>query len=249
MRTVRVLVALLAVAAGVFLGAPPALAGNWVVTVLDPVPDRFESGRAYTIGFWALQHGSHPYEGTFESIGLEIVDANGNPLRFGATPLPEPAHYAAAVLVPRAGTWTVYGMHAPFQNYKIGTLTVPGGLAVLPVPQPMAVDNASQWGEIRPPTVPVDPNRGPFDDGQVIVAQPQAQRSTAAPAPASTSDSPAPTVLAILAATALLLGLVVAYRRRPTPGEVAAPPEPHRLDLTVQTPEPDDDPVAAGTSR
>jgi hypothetical protein len=233
MRTLRAVVALAAVLAGVLVGAPPAFAGNWVVTVLDPVPDRFEAGHAYTIGFWALQHGSHPFEGTFESIGLKFVDEKGSsPLTFSATALPEPAHYATTILVATAGTWTVYGIHSPFQDYKIGTLTVPGSLNVLPVPQPMALDK-DFWGEIRPPTVPVDPNRGPFDDGTVTVVGPQAQPAASESAqarPASGDGRPATIVLAILAATALLLGLILANRRRRTP---AAAPVADHLDVRV----------------
>jgi hypothetical protein len=239
MRTLRAAVALLVVVMGVLVGAPPAFAGNWVVTVLDPVPERFEAGHAYTIGFWALQHGSHPFEGTFESIGLKIIDADGNPLMYSATALPEPAHFATTVLVPRSGTWTVYGMHSPFQDYKIGTLTVPGGLSVLPIPQPMPLDK-DPWGEIRPPTVPIDPDRGPFDDGRTTIVGPQAQPTTGAPAaeaaqsrPASGSGRSAPTVLAILAATALLLGLILANRRRRAP---ATAPVADRLDMHVGEP-------------
>jgi len=231
MRILRVALALLVVAAGVLVGAPPAFAGNWVVTVLDPVPDRFEPGSAYTIGFWALQHGSHPYSGTFETIGLRLLDATGAPLVFAATALPEAAHYATTVRVPTAGTWTVYGMHSPFQDYKIGTLSVPGGLSILPVPQPMQIDEAEQpWGDIRPPTVAVDPNRGPFDDGTTFVVEPQAQPTSAAKEPASNDGRTASTVLAILAATALLLGLFVVHRRRRTPVRTTAP---DRLDMRV----------------
>jgi MYXO-CTERM domain-containing protein len=249
MRVLRLAVALLVVAVGVLMGAPPAFAGNWVVTILDPVPDRFEAERGYTIGFWALQHGSHPYEGTFESIGLMLIDNTGSPLTFPATALPEPAHYATAVRVPTPGTWTVYGMHKPFQDYKIGTLTVPGGLTVLPIPEPARIDPAAQpWGEIRPPTVAVDPNRGPFDDGTVTVVAPQAQPpATAAAKPASGDGSTAATVLAILAATALLLGLVFAHRRRRTPSPQAAPAAPDRLDMRVDeafdSAEPESEPV------
>ena len=234
MRILRVALALLVVAAGVLIGAPPAFAGNWVVTVLDPVPDRFEPGRAYTIGFWALQHGSHPYSGTFETIGLRLLDEKGTPLVFNATALPEAAHYATAVRVPTAGTWTVYGMHSPFQDYKIGTLTVPGGLSILPVPQPMQVDPAEQpWGDIRPPTVQVDPNRGPFDDGTTFVVEPKAQPTSGGVAkePASNDGRTGPTVLAVLAATALLLGLFVVHRRRRPPAASAT--EPDRLDMHV----------------
>jgi MYXO-CTERM domain-containing protein len=228
--------ALLVVAVGVLVGAPPALAGNWVVTILDPVPDRFEAERGYTIGFWALQHGSHPYEGTFESIGLKLVDNTGSPLKFPATALPEAAHYATTVRVPGPGTWTVYGMHEPFQDYKIGTLTVPGGLAVLAIPEHAPLEPGAQpWGEIRPPAVPVDPDRGPFDDGTVTIVAPQAKASaTVAATPASGDGSPAPAVLAILAATALLLGLVFAHRRRRThPSMPVLATAGDRLDMRV----------------
>ena len=231
MRAFRVVVAVVVVLAGIVLGAPPAFAGNWVVTVLDPVPERFEAGHAYTIGFWALQHGFHPYEGTFESIGLKIIDAGGNPLMYSATALPEAAHYASTVLVPTSGTWTVYGMHAPFQDYKIGTLTVPGGLSVLPVPQHMPLEK-DVWGEIRPPAVPMDPDRDPFEDGRTTVVQPQAASAPPAAAanPVSDSGGPATTVLAVLAAAALLLGLLLAHRRRRTPTPA---PAQDRLDLHV----------------
>jgi MYXO-CTERM domain-containing protein len=235
MKLLRVAVALLVAAAGVLIGAPPALAGNWVVTILDPVPDRFEAGRGYTIGFWALQHGSHPYAGTFEIIGLRLVDATGSTLTFPATALPEAAHYATTVRVPAAGTWTVYGVHKPFQDYRIGTLTVPGGLTVLPIPEPASIEPAGQpWGEIRPPAVPVDNDRGPFDDEAATIVGPTAQPSatTAAAQPASDDESPAPMMLAILAATALLLGLVFAHRRRRTPPRPTSA-APDRLDMRV----------------
>jgi hypothetical protein len=236
------IVALAVVFAGVLVGAPPAFAGNWVVTVLDPVPDRFEAGRAYTIGFWALQHGSHPYEGTFESIGLKIVDAFGNPIAYAATALPEAAHYATTIRVPTSGTWTVYGVHSPFQDYKIGTLTVPGRFDVLPVPEPMALDK-DYWGEIRPPTVPVDADRSPFDDGTVIIVGPPAEPAASAPAQAKAQSAsgngrPGTTVLAILAATALLLGLVLANRGRRVPA--TAPVADHLEVRVAEAPDPAD---------
>jgi hypothetical protein len=244
MRMLRAAVALLVVLACVLVGAPPAYAGNWMVTVLDPVADRFEAGHAYTIGFWALQHGSHPFDGKLESIGIKLVGDNGTPLMYSATALPEPAHYATTIYVATSGTYSVYGFHEPFNDYRIGTLTVPGGLSVLAIPQPLPIDNAQlPWGEIRPPTVPVDVNRSPFDDGTAVPAQQPAQpvaEPTTAARPASGEGSPAPTLLAILAAIALLLGLFFVHRRRRAPAPVAAA---DRLDMRVGTPEEPDDAV------
>jgi hypothetical protein len=154
----------------VLLSGAPALAGNWAVTSLDPLPDRIEPNRAYTIGFWVLQHGSHPYSGSgaLDPVGLKFVadsrDGNGKTTTFPGVALPEPAHYAAAIILP-AGSYQVFGVQGPFQDYRVGTLTVPGGLATLAVPPPLEVGADQQpWGAIRPPQVPVDPNRNPFGD-------------------------------------------------------------------------------------
>jgi hypothetical protein len=235
MRMLRAAVAFLVVLAGVLVGAPPAYAGNWMVAVLDPVADRFEAGRAYTIGFWALQHGSHPFEGKLESIGIKLVAENGTPLMYSATALPEPAHYATTIHVAASGTYSVYSFHEPFQNYRIGTLTVPGGLDVLAIPTPLPIDPSRlPWGEIRPPTVPVDAERNPFEDSVAVPAQQPTGAPATAARPASDEGSPTPTLLAILAATALLLGLFLVHRRRRVPAPAVAA---DRLDMRVGTPE------------
>jgi MYXO-CTERM domain-containing protein len=198
-------------------------------------------GRTYTIGFWALQHGSHPFEGKLETIGIRLVGDNGTRLTFDATPLPEPAHYATTIHVATSGAYAVFGYHKPFGDYRIGTLTVPGALTVLGIPQPLPIDKAQlPWGEIRPPTVPVDAGRSPFEDGAAVPAQQPADEAAKAARPTSDEGSPAPTLLAILAATALLLGLFFVHRRRRAPTPVAAT---DRLDMRVGTPE---EPVDAG---
>lgn len=178
--------------AAVLLSGAPALAGNWAVTSLDPLPDRIEPGRAYTIGFWVLQHGSHPYGGgVLDPVGLKFVNDNGDnkgkATTYPGVALPEPAHYAAAVILP-AGTYQLFGVQGPFQDYRIGTLTVPGGFTALAVPPPLAVGTDQQpWGAIRPPQMPVDPNRDPFGDPG---AAPGAER-VAAPAATNTVPSTA----------------------------------------------------------
>jgi hypothetical protein len=223
----------------VLLSGAPALAGAWAVTSLDPLPDRIEPGRAYTMGFWVLQHGSHPYSGVLDPVGLKFVKDNGDDkgtaTTFAGVALPEPAHYAAAVILPAPGTWQVFGVQGPFQDYRIGTLTVPGGLSVLAVPPPLDVDADQQpWGAIRPPQMPVDPGRDPFGDpgaaagstrvpgqaaGSTRVPDPAAATQPAGPAnPADRAGLPGTVIVAAVAAVAgavvATLGLVVLRRPR-----------------------------------
>ncbi len=224
MRLIRAAAALLMViGTGVFTGAAPAHAGGWATTVLDPVPATFEPGKSYTIGFWLLQHGSHPHEGELEAVGLQLVGPNGT-TTFPGIALPEPAHYVTSIFIPTAGSYALIGQQGWFQPYRVGTITVPGALAALPVPPPLTM-RAEQlpWKDIRPPEMPVDPNRGPLDETAAVPA------ATTAPAAAvtdaetvrSASDSmrPTTTVLAVLAATALILGLFLYRRRRAGAGQ------------------------------
>jgi hypothetical protein len=176
---IRLLLVLAGALAAVLLSGAPALAGNWAVTSLDPLPDRIEPNRPYTIGFWVLQHGSHPYSGgVLDPVGLKFVADNGKATTYPGIALPEPAHYAAAVILP-AGTYQVFGVQGPFQDYRVGTLAVPGGLTALAVPPPLDVGAAQQpWGAIRPPQMPVDPNRGPFGDPGAAPGVEQAPAAT-----------------------------------------------------------------------
>jgi hypothetical protein len=70
---------------------------------------------------------------------------------FQGTALREPAHFAAAIAIPHAGTWRLHGQQGIFADYQVGTLTVPGGLAVLRPPTPMTMHSDTHWGVIRPP--------------------------------------------------------------------------------------------------
>ncbi|HET6293682.1 MAG TPA: hypothetical protein VFG33_09910 [Kribbella sp.] len=130
----------------------PAQAGGWATTLLDPLPNKLEVGRAYTVGFWVLQHGSHPYDGELGKKGLRLVDAAGRTTEYPGTALPEAAHYAAAVVFPSAGSWRLYGIQGIFADYEIGTANAPGGLTVLPTPPPMIMDDGhgAHWGAVRP---------------------------------------------------------------------------------------------------
>ncbi|MFF5244626.1 hypothetical protein ACFY3V_10125 [Streptosporangium sp. NPDC000095] len=155
----RILLLLALIVPLLALGAP-ARAGGWALTVMDPVPVT-SPDTTYTLGFWLLQHGTHPYEGDdLGEVALEFTDGKKT-LRFPGVALKEPAHYATAVSLPK-GTWEVTAIQGWFPSYRIGTLAVPGRLEVAPVPpdlrpaitgqQPPEEDH---WGAIRPPRIPL----------------------------------------------------------------------------------------------
>jgi hypothetical protein len=191
------------------------------VTLVDPLPERIEAGRAYPVGFWVLQHGSHPFDGKLDPVALKLVDAKGGVIMFPGTALPEAAHYSTSMLVPAPGSYTVFGVQGIFQDYRIGTLTVPGGLAVLPTPPAAQISPTDQtWGAIRPPTVPTDPARDPFEQNdtrpaQVVPAQATQTSAAAASEPTGSAVRPTASVLAALLLTAVVLGLLYFRRRRP----------------------------------
>jgi hypothetical protein len=213
---------------GAIAGAGPAAAGGWAVTVLDPLPNRIEAGRAYEVSFWVLQHGTHPYNwgepASLGQVGVTLTDDRSASVSFTGRALAEPAHYTTAVTVPHDGTWRVSGVQGIFMDFHVGTLTVPGSLKALGVPAaPSAADLQKYWpGAVRPPVLPIDQNRDPF------VAEPQrppdqsAARQLPAP-PAVEADPPtvsktqsalrAPVLAAVIAGVALVLGFGVGGRR------------------------------------
>ncbi|MEV4009678.1 hypothetical protein AB0J35_04200 [Nonomuraea angiospora] len=171
----RILAVLAGAAALALGGLPAAAAGGWAVTYLDPAPSRFEGGTSYALGFWVLQHGSHPFEGDLGAVGLRFTGADGKSLLFDGTALPEAGHYATSVVVPE-GVWKVEGVQGLFQPYEVGTLTVPGGLKVEPVPSDMVAPMSagkSFWGAVRPPGFP--------DGGAAVITRtPKGQGSAGA---------------------------------------------------------------------
>ncbi|MER6511057.1 hypothetical protein ABT158_29845 [Nonomuraea sp. NPDC001636] len=146
------------VVAGWWVGAASASSrGGWAVTYLDPPPAAFAGGKTYTVGFWVLQHGTHPYAGELDPVGLRLTRADGRTVTFPGTPLPEAGHYATSVAVPD-GVWRVEGLQGWFEPYAVGTLTVPGRLLADPVPPDKVAtfggDGKDPWGAVRPPGFP-----------------------------------------------------------------------------------------------
>lgn len=154
MRLVRIVATLVVVAGSTLAAATPAQAGGWATTLLDPLPHQLEVGTGYTVGYWVLQHGSHPYDGDLGKTGLRLVDQAGKATEYPGVPLPEAAHYATAVVFGHTGTWRLYGIQGIFADYEIGKVTIPGKVDPRPTPPPMTMtdgDSADHWGAIHPP--------------------------------------------------------------------------------------------------
>jgi hypothetical protein len=133
------------------ISAPSAVAGGWAVTYVDPVPS-IQASTTHTVGYWVLQHGTHPFSGDLGKTGLRF-QSGADSRQFIGVPLGEPAHYAVTFSLPN-GTYEVFGVQGMFQDHPLGTLTVPGTLLVKPVDPQMvqgAVEGAWPWQEIAPP--------------------------------------------------------------------------------------------------
>jgi hypothetical protein len=222
--------------------ATPAYAGNWAVTELDPLPDRIEADQAYTVGYWMLQHGTHPFEGSEEQLGetgLRLTDQKGTVLKFVGSRLPELAHYAVAVKIPK-GTWRVQGLQGVFAEHEIGTLTVPGGLTLAP-PQfetTGSFEVKDYWGEIKPPGFPWKGEVAGKATLPATQTQPEAQPVTqvapATPAaqPAADTSPAVPVYQLVLVALVAIAGTLLVQRFR-RPRRTAEEPEPDNEDVLV----------------
>src|SRR5688500_1772493 len=123
--------------------AAPAAAGGWAVTTLDAVPDRFEAGRAYDIGYTIRQHGVTPVD--LASTGIRITSADsGKQITFDGRRHGAVGHYVARVSFPAAGAWKWEALQDWFGAQPLGQLEVahpasaqapaPGAAAVAAAP-------------------------------------------------------------------------------------------------------------------
>jgi hypothetical protein len=219
MRTLRTVALFVLVAVGAAASALPAQAGGWAVTLLDPLPERFEAGHSYTIGYWVLQHGSHPYEGELGRTGLRLVGPDKQELVFDAVALREPAHYAVAVAVPTSGTWRVFAMQGWFAEHDVGTLTVPGWLAIKPPDGPVNPGahshdgTSSHWGAVHPPGSATDGhNHDHAAPAPAAAAAPANQNVANAATVAPQQGPPLLPALLVLGVVVVLLGIALGVR-------------------------------------
>ncbi|MET9630173.1 hypothetical protein ABZX92_22165 [Lentzea sp. NPDC006480] len=180
------------------MSAPSAVAGGWAVTYLDPAPS-IQPSVTHTVGYWVLQHGTHPFSGDLGKTGLRFA-AGADSREFVGVALGQPAHYAVTFVLP-AGTYEVFGVQGMFQDHPLGTLTVPGAFQMKP-PDPQLVMPGSTepwpWQEIAPP-----------------LTKPAVAPAAAVSAPGS-EPSPAPVWLVGLVVVAAA-GLFVLLRKRLRP--------------------------------
>lgn len=102
----------------------PAFAGGWAVTTLDSIPDRFDAGQTYSIGYTIRQHGVTPI--TVDRTEIRITHGDsGKSLAFPGAPEGPVGHYVAKLTIPAAGSWTWEVTQGPFAAQPLGTLTVP----------------------------------------------------------------------------------------------------------------------------
>lgn len=200
MRLLRIAAVAMIAAVATLTTVSPAHAGGWATTLLDPLPGRLESGPTYTVGYWVLQHGSHPYEGDLGTTALVLTDEAGKTATYRGTALPERGHYATSVVFGHAGTWKLRGVQGVFAEYEIGEVSVPGGIRLAPTPTPMAVDDSAgaYWDAIRPPlTTAVKPA------GALVAAVPAAAATT--PSNGSAISRPLVAGVVLVAAVGVLL--------------------------------------------
>jgi hypothetical protein len=94
--------ALAAAAAALALLAwsPPAHAGGWAVTTLDPLPADGQAGTTLTVGYTVRQHGVTPV--ALDDTGIALVGPDGARMVFPGRPSGPTGHYVADVRVPAA---------------------------------------------------------------------------------------------------------------------------------------------------
>ncbi|MGW6935651.1 hypothetical protein ACWGE0_36730 [Lentzea sp. NPDC054927] len=162
------------ICAFLLISAPSAVAGGWAVTYLDPVPS-IQPSTTHTVGYWVLQHGTHPFAGDLGKTGLRFRAGSDDRI-FVGVPLGQPAHYAVTFTLP-AGSYEVFGVQGMFQDHSLGSLTVPGTFLIKP-PDPQmvqgTVEGPSPWQEIAPPLAkPADATPAPA--AAVTPAEPAGQ--------------------------------------------------------------------------
>lgn len=82
-----------------------ASAGGWATVGIDPLPSGVGPGDTWTTEMTVLQHGRTPLDGLSPTITIQRE--TGESHEFVATPSGEPGVYAAEVVFPEAGRWSI----------------------------------------------------------------------------------------------------------------------------------------------
>lgn len=170
----------------------------------------------YSITYWVLQHGNHPFEGELGTTGLKFASASGEQVMFEGVALAEPAHYRAEVRLPSVGLWRITAVQGFFAPYELGLLTVPGRVAVYPAPPPsesVGHGHGTHWGAIRPPGFCADSHSTETSGDVAPLAGTPAD---GAPLPLQGTTRPMVMAAPLLAGVAAIVTVVLLVRRRAT---------------------------------
>jgi hypothetical protein len=89
------------------IASSAASAGGWATVGLDPpFPPGTGPGEPWDTNMTILQHGQTPLTGLSPTITITLEDT-GRTETFAATETEEPGVYAASVVFPEAGPWTI----------------------------------------------------------------------------------------------------------------------------------------------
>ena len=120
MRSLTILVAVLALSLGVFGSA--TLAGGWAVTTFDDMPGQFVAGQELKLGYTIRQHGVTAIN--VDKTEILAVATSGRTLSFPGTSQGDVGHYVASVYFPAGGTYTWQVTQGMFAPQDLGTVTV-----------------------------------------------------------------------------------------------------------------------------
>jgi hypothetical protein len=126
----RSLIALVALGA-VLAAAGAAQAGCWATVGVDPLPRGVGAGQTWAVTLNVLQHGNKPLAGATPSV-IVTNDATGERSVTDALPTGTKGRYAADVVFPSAGDWSV-AVHDGFpepacaQTHTFGTFAIGAG--------------------------------------------------------------------------------------------------------------------------
>jgi hypothetical protein len=83
-----------------------ASAGGWATVGMHPLPTDVGPGDTWNTELTILQHGETPLTGLSPTITISLDDS-GRTESFTATETSEPGVYAASVVFPEAGPWSI----------------------------------------------------------------------------------------------------------------------------------------------
>jgi mono/diheme cytochrome c family protein len=96
-------------------------AGGWAVITVEDLPDAVVAGKAIPLTFSVRQHGKTLIDGL--QPGVQAILGNATVVA-GATPAGSPGRYAALLVLPRPGNWTIT-INSGFGQSRVTLLPLP----------------------------------------------------------------------------------------------------------------------------